>query len=378
MKKYIQIILIIITVTLITGACNDPVFYTVSREVQPRDPVISGGPANILVFDKYKALYTASGINIYTYTVTSGWKRADSQPGGMITHLAASRSYLYALGESGIKRSSTGNGGWEQLGTADKSDYKFQSMYGAGGVILIGAENEDNFKVYYIDENETNKEAAIKILLDKSGELCGAAGSGGWCYFITKKIGAYRTANPALGVDPIAGSNNIEFSGIINLEDASGTIISIAREGSLYTLGNSVSASVEKKTGSFESDYKSTGALAIWRNSSNPYPVLLLAGRQNSLNSSSATSYNYGYLEIELNSGGIAGSTFREPGTYPSTVDDNDRFKSTIGKEPVNYLIQTPKEIDPEMTLFASTQKNGLWSYKVRDNIPQWNAEEVK
>jgi hypothetical protein len=374
MRKYLQIVLILTTVTLITGACNEPVFYTVSLEVEPKDPVIRGGPTNIIAFNN--RLYVASGIYIYTYTSASGWKKMDSQPGGMITHIAAangSNPGLYTLGESKIKR--LANGVWELLGKEGGTDnYEFQSMYGADGVIFIGAENKNNFRIYYIDENETSNKA-IKPLLDRSGELCGAAKGGSLYYLITKEAGAYRTANPAQGAEKITGSDGKSFSGIINLkEDNSGTVISITREGSLYIIGDSVTG-----TGiSFNSDCPPTGALAIWHNpdSDNPDPVLLLAGRQNPLYSTSATSFNYGYLELELNSLGT-GASFREPGTaYPSSIDNNDRFKSTIGKQPVNHMFQTPKIIDPKMIIFASTQKNGLWSYRVIGGTPQWNAEE--
>lgn len=352
-------------------ACNDHVFYTISTEVEPKDPVIQGKPVNILVYND--ALYTASGNNIYTYTSADKWQKADLQPGGMITHIAVSGPYLYALCESQIKR--LANGVWEQLDKADETDYyAFRSIYGGGDAVFIGAEYRNSFRIYYIDENETDKEKAVKLLINNdSGELCGAASGGGWHYFITKEKGAYRTNDPGQGAKMIPGSDDLSFTGIINLEDNLGTIISITRNGSLYILSDSIA----DKGVSFDSDNLSTGALAVWRDPANPgFPVLLLAGRQNNLSSSSSTSFSYGYLELELDSNGIKGAEFREPGTQPSSIDNNDRFLSTIGKQPVNHILQTPYEIDPEMILFASTQKSGLWSYRVIDGTPQWNAEE--
>jgi hypothetical protein len=58
------------------------------------------------------------------------------------------------------------------------------------------------------------------------------------------------------------------------------------------------------------------------------------------------------------------------------TVDGNtDRYTATIGKHPINHLFQTPNNIDPRMTFFASTQTAGLWSYRDRTGGWQWNAE---
>jgi hypothetical protein len=106
---------------------------------------------------------------------------------------------------------------------------------------------------------------------------------------------------------------------------------------------------------------------------------MLLAGRQDSLSYSFTYGYTYGYLELELDTNGIkSGKNFIEPGKESvSTVNlgENERFQSTIGKNPVSYLFQVPPAIDANMILFASTQKNGVWSYRDRDGLYQWNAE---
>jgi hypothetical protein len=137
-----------------------------------------------------------------------------------------------------------------------------------------------------------------------------------------------------------------------------------------------------------------TGALTIWTNPDNENERLLLAGRQDTHAASVDTGYTYGYLELELDAAGSSGikdkSEFEEPGIRDvSSVDkgDNERYKSTIGKHPVKFLFQAPESVDPPekdnlgsilypgMTLFASTQQNGVWSYRERDGMKQWNAE---
>ena len=80
-------------------------------------------------------------------------------------------------------------------------------------------------------------------------------------------------------------------------------------------------------------------------------------------------------LEFEALSGTIIGN-YTEPGINAlSTVNtgDNEHYKSSIGKYPVNHIFQANDGI-----LFASTQKNGVFSYRQRgrNNDWQWNAEE--
>ncbi|MDR2134540.1 MAG: hypothetical protein LBP27_05475, partial [Treponema sp.] len=105
---------------------------------------------------------------------------------------------------------------------------------------------------------------------------------------------------------------------------------------------------------------------------------LLLAGRQGSKTMTTSSGYTNGYMEIEINNGVVnSNSAVHEPGVGSVTsAANNERYSSGIGKYPVNFLFQAPKNIDENMTLFASTQTQGLWSYRERDGEGQWNAEE--
>jgi hypothetical protein len=91
-----------------------------------------------------------------------------------------------------------------------------------------------------------------------------------------------------------------------------------------------------------------------------------------------SSGYTNGYLEIEITNGAVtSASAVHEPGIGSVTsASNNERYTSGIGKYPVNFIFQAPKGIDTEMTLFASTQTQGLWSYRERDGEWQWNAEE--
>jgi hypothetical protein len=366
-----------IALILFLCACKDPVFYAISQEVKPVDPLISGVPTNFAVFNKY--MYVAAGKTIYAYN--GSWNGERHRPGGNVLQIASTGEYLYALCSTDqnddkpmVIRRLDGNSSWSQLGGILGNYSKIHNIFAAGGILFILAtssvtDNNIYYSIIYIDDDNPD---VINLLNAENpgnaGELTGAAYNGAY-YLSTFDRGVYKIDDINNGVSLIA--SNINFTGIINLEDDNGTILLISRNGFLYTVKDAITSAGTASMGGL-----STGALAIWReNDSNR---LLLAGRQDSLSVSSG--YKYGYLELKLDSNGIeSGVSFTEPGINPlSTVkqSENERYQSTIGKYPVNYIFQTPAEIDGNMILFASTQKNGVWSYRVRGGLYQWNAEE--
>jgi len=120
-----------------------------------------------------------------------------------------------------------------------------------------------------------------------------------------------------------------------------------------------------------------TGAFAPWKGDAlygNSNIKRLVAGRQGTLFS---TSYNNGYIEFGLKPDG----SFDKDNPRPSlmvTVDSEDRYSTSLKKHPINHLFQAPREVDDNMTFFASTQTGGLWSYRDRSGNGgwQWNAED--
>jgi hypothetical protein len=110
----------------------------------------------------------------------------------------------------------------------------------------------------------------------------------------------------------------------------------------------------------------------------------LIAGIQGGLynptnTTTSSSSYTHGYVEFDLNpNGSFNTSSPRRDSNRLETVDNSDRYTTSLGKHPINHLFQTPVNIDENRTFFASTQTAGLWSYRDRpDNGGwQWNAEE--
>jgi|TergutMp193P3_1026864.scaffolds.fasta_scaffold04981_7 hypothetical protein len=388
MKKTLRIYLFLALIIAL-GACSEPVFYMISVEPPIAEPLIGGSPTNFSVFNK--KVYVASGRNIYSYDGTS-FEKIPSQPGGRILQLAATGSYLYALclqdseGKIYLKRTSS-SGDWEDV-TGETGGYNMlQSVYAAEDRVFIGAERNGNFIILHMTDND----AAYSPLTtggtnDKpESMLCGIAYDSQYYYLCTRSnkiflmpiTGGPVTANSKMKDDDAQKEDdNVKFTGIINL--GNNTILAISRNGNLYNI-NADTDITRLQNISIGSSRYSTGSLAIWRDETDT-PKLLLAGRQDSLVYAVDSGYTYGYMELELDSGGINGikadTNFKVPGTFPSSVADYERYVSTIGKYPLGHIFQTPADIDPNMTLFASTQKNGVWSYKERDGIFQWNAEE--
>ena len=361
-------------------SCNDHVFHIISVEPPITDPLINGSPVNFVVFKNN--VYAASGGSIYSYNGTN-WNLIPSMPGGRIMQLAATDSYLYALcfqnswEDSILKRSSSCEN-WEDVkGVTDGYD-RLQSVYAANDRVFIGARAQgDSYVILYIDEALNNDFKPLTpggTTETPESMLCGVAYDSDHAFYYLCTRGNTIFRMPAAG-KPVKLIADDTFTGIINL-GIKNIIVAISRGGNLYNVNAGVNITVVSNISL--GSRPSTGALAVWTDPANTSNRLLLAGRQDRLDYAVDSGYTYGYMELELDSGGIKnGKDFTVPGIgSPSSVDNYERYVSTIGKFPINHIFQAPKNIDPDMTLFASTQKNGVWSYRERDGVPQWNAEE--
>jgi len=403
-KKNIIKYILFLALTLFLCTCNDPVFYAISLEVKPIPPRIKGVPTNYAVYNG--CMYVASGGSLFAYNKGADdgkiyWSE-EPKPGGNILQIASTGSNLYALcstdkdndGKTVVKRFDKDNSTWNTLGGVINDSNKVQNIYSAGGVLFISAVSSmtDFYGIYYtvlyIDNSDPETVNILKTVKpehqNNMGEINGAAynGKDNIYYLSAKSGGVYRIddfdegANLIRFKDADENEVNVNFSGIINLEDDNNTIVLITRNGNLYSVSDSISRIENVSMGKM-----ATGALAIWRESNLPGSGrLLLSGRQDSLIYSVSYGYTYGYLELEIDENGIkSGKNFVEPGIEMLSsvrTGENERYQSTIGKQPLSYIFQVPPDIDGDMILFASTQKNGVWSYRERGGIYQWNAEE--
>jgi hypothetical protein len=421
-NNIIKFFILTAAIVLTLGSCYDAIFHTISDESLPKEPLIKGGPTGFAVF-KYKYrneenkdiekpyLYVASGTNLYRYREDEGWKMTDS-PGGRIIQIASTNEYLYALcinddndSTGRIKQYKYNGKSWEwnDLGGNVLNYNAVHYIFGAGNTVFIGAAYHKDvdsspyaitYTILYIDDESARTTQELKLYNDEGEDLnvtglITGASYDGVNYFICTRNGSgvfcvdkdFSAEAKLLENSQKSGATTLSFAGII-YDELSGRHFIISRSGYLYSVKDET---FEEETGVFLSYRMSTGAMAIWREKdSTDATRFLLTGRQDSLVYSTDSGYTYGYLEVQLDKDGVkTGSNFNEPGVMPVTsLKDgaNGRYKTSIGTHPVTAIIQTPPSIDKEMTLFASTHKNGVWSYRERKSGStvswEWNGEE--
>jgi hypothetical protein len=372
-------------VALLLFACDqDPLFDMISREVKPREPRIKGVPTKMVVFDTTGSgdwgMYVAD-TSLHRYARgESGQGTWDAgsipQPPGKIFDLAATTDALYALiniDSPELYRFSSGT--WEPVDTSATGAYpRLQTIYGETGSdgkptsanLYLGAMNSASaYAVFHTTGT------VLSLLVSETKLLTGAAYDGSTNhYFSTDRGGVYAgTSFSASGFSNIA--TDVVVKGMIQLPSA--TIVALCYDGSLYTVSAS-GLSLAGTTG-----VNLPGAAAVYSTDTTSLLVTAIV-------SGTAPNSIYGYRELELSGGGLPGTvTMKEPGTAPSTVDDTRRYQDTIEPKPVNAIFQAPADVDSERTLFASVQgrgtakdntDGGLWSYRSRGGVWQWNAEE--
>ena len=424
--RFFGIALPLLCAALLCACGQDPIFYTIAQEVAPLDPRIEGAPTNMVVIDRdypgistpVPVLYVASSrlhwyarpLDHYKTPGASMPPRWDSsehaipQPGGKIVSLAATSGNLYALCLSGsgvaatLKRFNETAKKWDSIpindSDSDAAAYPLlQNIYAdpEKGQLFAGSrknppERSSGYAILYVASDDT------LYCLQKETELLSGVVYQGSDYFLsTRGKGLYsvpetffNSISPSGTIAPLVDDSGSpadrNFMGIIKLHTK---IVAVDRGGTLFEVTLTTPAQFKplvnsSGSASFTLGTYAQGSLALWQEPTDTSKKLLLAGIS-SLSTSTSTGYTYGYVEFELLDNGAfdLDGTRHEAGagTLYSTPN-NDRYTATIGKHPVNFIFQAPEEIDDNMTLFASTQRAGLWSYRNRKDGWQWNAEE--
>jgi hypothetical protein len=397
---------------LFLASCNqDSIFYDISIEPDPKDPLIKGMPANLVRLNN--KIYTASLSSsvIWEYGNSGGhWTMTTLDPGGSIRGMAGAGNYLYVLILTGqrpetaqLKRIDLQNapadwtnpgaswedgGAWEPIGMggAAANYRRLQSIYSANGEVFLSAQrtgDERQYAIFYVNVNAGNE---LSLLKDKTALLQGIAWDGGDYYLATAGNGIFkRSGSPG---SAITGGPEQVSSGNLNLNSETllvmgimnvggGRIIAAAKNNLLFYLEGTGFKTIS--TGGTNS---LTGAMALWTDPDGTGEQLLLLGAQGG-----TTSLNHGYREVSLDLSlpeGLTGVN-REPpdagyGTLylnkpgagvPSSVEPGEtaKYEASIGTHPVLTIIQASPN---DSLIFAGTSKNGLWSYRDK----QWNAEE--
>jgi hypothetical protein len=376
MKRFF--LLISVAAILMLSCKQNDIFWKIAQEVKPLQPLIKGVPTKMALF-KYATtpetygVYVASSSTLYRY-VNGAWG-TPSAPGGTIIDLAATTEYLYALTDPSFAESSApelwrigspvSTHGWEKITLSSLGGFPHPvSIYSAADsegkpttdilYLCSAASGRNSYAVHTVTGS-----AAISVMENSgSAELTGAANAGSNNYYSTKN-GVYQRGSTS---QPI---NGVNISGMIN----TGTrIIALGYLGDIYDVTSAT------KLSSTVSEFNLRGPTAVYTSGANKLLLVAISTSQGTL---------YGYREIDLTSGSWA---FRVPGkAAPTTVDDADRYDTTIKSKPINAIFQVPASVDPNKALFASIHgrgvaKNdtdgGLWSYRSRDGVWQWNAEE--
>lgn len=359
----------LMVISLLALSCNQsPLFYNISKETPPKDPVIAGGPSRIVASNVsgLNRLYTANG-KLWVYDGSS-WTALANQPGGNIREVAATTEpALYALSVDGAGSTSTTlykttNGtNWSAI--TNNTGYPILGgMFGAGDTLFVGARDSGGTKAAVLYDDTTSLSTALSdITISDSvpGSLAGAVQMGGNYYLAVSGKGIYaaNTVGGLASASPINGSTDTKYrlNGLIALATE---VVAVGSGGSMLKGTNGGFSEVSAAS---DTSYPYTGALAVWSDGSNS---ILLAGRRYS-------TYTNGYWELPLTSGDLPTTvSIKVPGDgSPSTVADKTTYQQSLGQKIVTALYQAPGSLDS--TLFASTLKDGLWAYR-----GSWNAEE--
>ena len=365
----IAIVLICIFLCVLVISCDqEPLFWDVANEYPPIEPLIKGHPTKIVAVGT--TLYVSNGNSVWVYDVTTdplspAWKRLDPPAVGRTIDIAAAGSALYALDNNGNLRKFDGTNWSPPLNINAVSPLvnngKLECIFG-GGVFLFAGTRTGSYESYNIKGYDilVINTGTDKIVGNRqeTGKLMGVAAITGTYYLGTLGGGVFNSTggNPA-GPEPTLATNVVGItSDGTNLYIASSRRIQICSGAAFFA----------EISGYF------SGSIAVWNHGSDK---LLLVGIQYS-----SSTNGYGYREMNI---GLGSYSLVYPGNGAVTsVNPSSQYISAIGKHVINFFYVMPDTFTPEADndgrpiIFASTIKDGLWSYRMRNGNAQWNGED--
>jgi len=381
-------LLVIISGFIVLACAQDPIFYDLSMEPVPKVPKIAGTPTNMAVVNQRVYVGSRGSKKIYIFD-GSRWSTMPT-PGGTLGQLATDGTYLYALvfpnGEptssSAIKRynfnPAPGADNWDKSISAPNG-YSIQSLFCTGDGIFAGCQkNSDrtNYAIIFCPITLSGYS-----LTPNTYFLTGAA-KGSGSTFLATLGGGILEFNGSVSTFPVTGTAGALVEGIIY---TGGAFVAVGNDtggnGRIYDSTNGDTFNVTPTGVEF------TGAMGIWKKykydgaNETWQSALVLVGIHGQL-----TSLTHGYREISLYPDGTYIGGLNIPGNGPTTsVTNQAKYDASLGVNPVNAILQLPPLANyqyPDMTdpananwtplMFASTQQNGVWSYRSE----QWNAED--
>ncbi|MDR2865697.1 MAG: hypothetical protein LBV68_08815 [Spirochaetaceae bacterium] len=364
----------VILCSLVFFSCDqEPLFWTVAKEVAPKKAKIKGAPTKIVA--QGDKLYVGNG-NLWEFS-DNNWHEI-AKPAGIVRDLAVANTtadtttkYVLTIdnmanGDTVIWRQPSSSGTWEAMPNGFASSLGYQAIFYCEGILFVSKKrsvsknDSTDFDIYIYENNVFNPTPIIS----STGLLQGVVNIGTKYYIATLGDGI-RVWDKSTATKLYSGS----ILGIIKTDATHNIIVAVSRDGWIYQINASnapISGFPIKK------DLLFTGALGLWENSPNK---LLLLGISRNNNS------NYGYREIPINADGtIKSDSFSEPGkAAPTSVRSYETYFTTLDKYPLNSLMQSPGPLNQDglPVIFASMQTNGLWSfrYDTKESKSIWNAE---
>jgi len=233
------VIPILLLCFLILSCGQDSIFYDISHEPEPKSPLISGNPTNIVLAGNELFVGSRMGSRIFRYGGADGrnpqWSSMPT-PEGSLGDLASDGVYLYALvfpngnplASSVIHRFNIERNTWDQDYT--NGVFSIQTIFGIDGRIFAGAmfrEDHQNFAILYLAPNTL----FLTPILNNTSLLTGAAGTAEEAYLSTAGAGIFRYSNDSLETRAVSGTEDANITGII---DTGGSIVAVSSNGTVY------------------------------------------------------------------------------------------------------------------------------------------------
>jgi hypothetical protein len=374
-------LILALSLLLLCSCKQDAIFFHVSLEVEPKDPRIQGSPSKVVKFGT--DLYVANG-RLYKYTEggtslpsppRGTWVSVGQPPGGA-KRIAATSSFLYARtgndipGSFKLYRSADGDD-WPTTvpaGTTDggyidfsSTGYAPQTIFSANNnVLFIGArKNPEDYALFYLDDSALIKLVKLETFTGEDapgGTLQGVLYAGTSYYLATFTRGIFQWTGS------LPSSDNSTLNDTTNLITDSNTGEKefwslIEAKGKYFAVGSGI----WDLMASFASDPLVHGSFKGSVCYPDPVsPTLLLLG-----------THSDGYLEVDINSSGDL-SNLRGP-RFSIPNGSSGEYDSMLADEAVNHLYvlnEISENTDP--VIFASTYREGLWSYR----NGEWNYED--
>jgi len=366
MKRIVPGLFLLLFFSFLFTTCDqEPLFWDIAHEYPPIEPSIKGSPSRIaaVTYSDSTRLYVSNG-EIWEWNITESlhpnWQNIGT-PGGKIKTVAGTNGYLFSLDRDGTIRKFDGSA-WSPS-PIDGISGTPEQIFGVGNYLFAGSltgkvAEKDGYSIFAMNASGSS----MTEIKPDTGLLMGAAENGGTYYLGTMRDGIFSTNGSSPG-SPVSGTEGVSIIGLVKHE---GTIVAVTTGSRILYGGASFS-----EFASYSGVYFS-GAVASWEDKDGNRLLLLGLQRNNS-------SFGYGYREVNWDDKSI-----RTPGEREiSSVEKGSQYTSAIGNHAVTALYAVPPDSPADKAdtedrpiVFASTQKGGFWSYRIRKETPQWNGED--